>query len=336
MNKPLQVLIIAACCLAGINSKAQSVSFKTIENDPRDIKNLTIHLDPFYADAWLTNITLGFGARAEYHLGRLASFSFDFRTPYPGTDTQARVHVDGDLPYPSTEGEKRGLARFIYTEAGGQFHIFDWTKAKDLKVVLSSHQGSKTTTTTYIMVPGTKRKVFAARGGFSTIRSAFAIDDIKSKVKAYQGTDTIHFGSYVDTKGGSSVYNGYSNINMLVFHAGLSIKSITNLLVSTDSYGMKGNRQYTDFYFDLLFAPVISVTDVMTNNKTIWTMDPGPLKHTGWRVGYSFKNSVKSFMSYKTELGFRPGFEGGNFFLNLTWGWTIPLSLKASAPKKTE
>jgi hypothetical protein len=220
MTKKLPLAIIALTTfLTFINSKAKCEDYKTIVDDPRAIKNLTIHLDPFYCEVWTTNPTLGFGLRGEYHLGRLASFAFDFRTPYPGTDGQGRIHYDQDLPYPNLEpGGKRGLARFTYTEFGAELHVFDWTKSKSLKVVLASSTSGRTTTTTYIMVPGTKRKVLAARGGFSTIQTAFDVKDTHTSIKGYHGKDTLSFGSYQDTKGGSSVYTGYSNMTMVIIH----------------------------------------------------------------------------------------------------------------------
>ena len=334
MKKKLLYLfvLLALQCISQLVS-AQSESYKTLEDDPSNIKNLTIHLDPFYADGWLTNITLGFGVRADYHLGKRATFLFDFRTPYPGTDTEGRMHADGALPYPSPTGETRGLARFSYTELGAEFHLMDWTKSKGLRVVLSAYSTGRSTITTSITVPGTKRKVVAVRGGFTTMRSAFDVQDTKGTVKGFHDKDTITFGSFLDTKGGSPVYGGYSNMTMVILHAGISIKSITNLLVSTSNYGNKGNRLYTDLYFDLLLAPVISLSDVLTANGTTYELRASSFTRTGYRFGYTWKNSMKSFLSYKAEIGTRPGFPANNSFINLIMGWTIPLNIKLKTTK---
>jgi hypothetical protein len=326
-------LLLFALQLTSNWANAQSESYKTLEDDPSDIKNLTLHLDPFYADAWLTNTTLGFGVRADYHLGKRATFLFDFRTPYPGTDFQGRMHYDQELPYPSLTGDKRGLARFSYTELGAEFHLMDWTKSKGLRVVLSSYSTGRTTTTTSMTVPGTKRKVLAVRGGFTTMRSAFDIQDTKGSVKAYHDKDTITFGAFGVDKGGGPIYGGYANITMVVLHAGISIKSITNLVISTTNYGNKGNRAYSDFYFDLLLAPVISLSDVVTANGTTYELRSNSLTRTGFRFGYTWKNSVKSYLSYKAEIGSRPGFPASNFFLNGIIGWSIPLNIKVKAAK---
>jgi hypothetical protein len=76
-----------------------------------------------------------------------------------------------------------------------------------------------------------------------------------------------------------------------------------------------------------MVAPVITFSDVMTANKATWELKAANLKRTGWRLGYSWKNSDKSYLSYKAEVGSRPGFLEPNYFLNLILGWTIPFNL---------
>ncbi len=329
-----QILLFLGTLLSGALI-SQSVSYRTTEDDPLDIKNLSISLDPFYADAWGTNTTIGFGVRADLYFRQLLSFNFDLRRAY--LDMNAREHEDAALPKPNED-----LKKHLYIEAGGQFSFIDRTKSKDLKVVLSSSSSSSgrytTTNTKYIMVPGTLRKVKQLRFGFITTRAAIDLSDATGDGASFKATSTVNsantftIGSFSNSVDGSPTYSGYSMMNYSGIYAGIGAKRITNLQVDTD-YGMKSHALCVDLFADVVYAPILNFADVYTTGGTAWELSNEDVTHIGWRIGASVRSSAKSRFSYRTELGTRPGFRGGegllttNIYIMITMGWSIPFKI---------
>ncbi|MGV3630462.1 MAG: hypothetical protein ACO1O6_04625 [Bacteroidota bacterium] len=311
---------------------AQNVSYKVTTDDPYGIKPAAVSIDPFYADTWGTNITLGFGVRADAMLIKRFGVNVDYRRAY--LDINARSHADGSLPTPAKE-----LKKMQVLELGGSFSLIDRDKSKSLKVVLSQTSytsgNTKYTNTKYIMVPGTVRRIFQVRGGISSVRTAFDVQDGMGEGRSFTATlkdDTTSFtfGDFGNSVDGSATYGAYSMMNLIVLHGGISFKSITNLLVQTDDYGQKGNVGYYDAYVDALLAPGIIFSDVQTVGGKTWELSSSEMKRIGWRFGLTFRSSSKSFLTYKFECGSRPGFRGEksmigpNSFLLISMGWSIP------------
>lgn len=327
-----KILFTACCTLCILMTKAQDVNYKILTDDTYGLKNASVCLDPFYADTWGTNVTLGFDVRADYMLINIASFNAEFRNAY--LDMNARDHFDGSLPM-----AKNGLKKMKYLELGGAFNLVDKTRDASLKVVLSSTSytvgNTRYTNTKYIMVPGQRRTILQVRGGLTTSTTAIDMgdeDEIAPNFKATAKGDTTSFvfGSFGEDVDGSAIYGGYTMMRMVNLHAGFSLKRITNLIISTDNYGNRSNASLNDLYLDVLFAPVVSFSDVKTVGGKEWDISNTDMKRLGWRAGWSTRSSSRSFLTYKFEFGSRPGFRGkksligSNAFLFLSMGWSIP------------
>ncbi len=325
---------ILTTCLAW----GQNVNYKVLTDDPYAMKAAAVSIDPFYADTWGTNLTLGFALRGDALLIKRLGVLVDFRRAY--LDGNARSHADGSLPI-----AEKGLKKFQYLELGGAFSLIDRSSSKSLKVVLSQTSwtsgNTKYTNTKYIMVPGTVRRIFQVRAGLTNMRTAFDVQDDSGEGRTFRATSqeegdttSFAFGDFGNSVDGSATYGAYPMMNMTVLNAGISYKSITNLLIQTDEYGQKGNVGYYDVYVDALLAPAIVFSDIRTVGGKIWDLSSSDMKRTGWRAGISFRSSSKSFLTYKFEFGSRPGFKGeksmigANSFLMLSMGWSIPFRTK--------
>ena len=316
-------------------SFSQQLSYKILKDEPDKVKNFTLHLDPFYTDAWSTNTTLGFGIRADAMFLKRFSANFTFRKAY--LDMNARSHADGSLPQP-----KNGFSKMTYLEPSLAFHLIDKIKKRNVKVVLSSstsYSGNyQTTHTKYIMVPGSVRKIRGVRGGLFFLNSALDLDqgDAIKTWTATNGDEKVSFGDFGTRVHGSAVYNGYSQMRQLAIFGGLTFKSITNLQTEVEGYSKtRGNYNFSEFYIDYMFAPVVSYQDVKFADGTNFKLSNSTTKRTGWRAGLLWKNASKTFLSYGFEFGQRPGYAGNDkgflnsrSFLNLVMGISIPYNLK--------
>jgi hypothetical protein len=312
---------------------AQNVSYTILKNDPHDVKKLQVYFSPFYADAFLPNITLGFGVGGAYEINRKLDVNVFFNKPYSKTFDYA-YHTNVEF-VPVHNVDETPLHRTYFFEGGATFKLSDNDKQKDVKVVLSSFSSGGFTHTTYIMVPGTVRKMTKVRGGFSAYNTSVSTDIYKDEnflqAKNENG-ETMTFTTYdlIKPDGTELItpYDGRLNwgVNMFVpaLYFGISRESITKLIIKADDYNRNKSKQ-TDvsLYADVLFAPVISINDITFRGKTydVTNGDEHSFRtnNLGFRVGYDYTFLSKFGMGFKTEIGVRPGLKGKGFFLNLVY-----------------
>ncbi len=332
---------LLAVTLWSQSSLSQTISYKVKEDDPYNVKPIQIDLVPFYADAWGVNITIGWQAEARVDIGKRLSVMAGFRKAY--LDINGRTHAGLDLPNSAKDGVLPKLSRM---EACALFNFIDKNKSTYLPVVLSSSSyssgGYTYTNSKSISVPAHVRKIVSLKGGMYNMRTAIAFNDIKNKlygVNTADKTDTLKIGEYGTSKGGSSIYNGYSVLNTFVLSAGISFKSITNLSVYADGYGRRSNKKLSWFYIDYLFAPAILVSDVYLKDGSRYDMHIDAKKYSGWKIGWFFADPNPKILgfNFKTEMGSRPGIKGktlGAAFIDFTCGFTIGFKSKLLEAKK--
>ncbi|MEN9523809.1 MAG: hypothetical protein RL065_2186 [Bacteroidota bacterium] len=327
-----KILLITCLSVSAFFANAQSVSYKTILDDPKSVPNLRTSIDPFYADMYQGEPHIGWGFRGEFKFLKLFIANIDYRKAYLDMTYDGNIN-DGARPdYTATDF---GLNKANWLEVGGGLVFADWTKAKNLKVVLSSstsYSGNyKTTHTKYIMVPGHLRHIANIRGGF--IRNSTAVE-LNDETKGYclnvkDNKDTLKFGFAPWTATTSTYATTVTTmLNQFGFYAGISYKTITNLKIDADGYRKKGNRVTWDLYADLITMPRMHFVDVMnaTGSKT-YSFQSEKLSKMGWRVGVLAYNQSKVGLSFKSEFGKMPnyattqkGILGNQFYLMLTMG----------------
>jgi hypothetical protein len=311
----IKTLFIVLTLSGACSMQGQTVHYKTLMDDPYAIKKLHVHLDPFYCDLWGTNIHMGWGARANFYVGRLGALHFEMRRAYLD---MMQEDAKSDLLVP-----KRGFKPYFYMEPSLDLNFSDKTRDRSLKVTLSSSSyssgGYTYTSERYIMVDGSQRKVYSLHGGLSFSHSAF--DMSKGNVTLEDGSTEANFTAISAT---DTLTGGHGMMSTMVVAAGLSGKTITNLIISTD-WGNRGNSMLSHWYLDFLFAPVVSFED-MKMGSAEYKVECANKKRIGWRFGWEFHKPNKTFMSYKMEFGSRPGFSGGKWsggYLGFTVGFNL-------------
>ncbi len=318
-------------------SQAQTVNYKVLKDDPNDLP-LQLSLDPFYAEMSGGSARLGWGLRVTALFRKIVVFNFDIRKAY--LDVEGRQHVNGSLMSPGTDGLKKQTV----IEGGGALTFSDKTKSTYLSVVLSSSTTTsgnyQTTHTKYITVPGSVRKINGLHLGINQTNLALEFSEGKSgsftAFNTSNPADFTGFGEYGTTYHGSDIYDGYTMLNTTSIYAGLAHKRVTNLTVATDySRRKKGNRIYYDFYFDMMYGAVMHFADITAVDGTTFEVKNSDMKRMGWRFGWMYGGSSKSYFTYKAEFGSKPGYVGQHkgflstrFYLFLSMGWSIPFKAK--------
>lgn len=320
------------------NMNSQSVNYKVSEDAPY-YHNLEVSLMPFYTDfAPKNNLSLGYGVNASLIYKKLATMHLYLERPYTaGTDWGYHFATVGIFSSPTVNIIKK----FLHLELGGTYHLSERTKTKNRKVVLSSHSGYKTTTTTYIMVPATVRKIIGVRGGIYNYHTAITardngdIDgDLGIDAKGVISTDGTRFGGAArlnpSPMPADPFFNTESATNMKVLgvYGGISSSSYHHLMIDTDGYGKKGGSRYLNFYADAMIAPVRIDDFVGIDGKKYDVSGKGAqgfkTRPFGARLGYEYWMANKKVGYYaKTEIGFKPGLANSKFYVSLGFGISI-------------
>jgi len=310
--KKLSVLI---CLLIAATASAQKVKYKIISDDPKNVKVFSLSLEPFYADVSAPDIHLGYSLRADLLLFKRLELRGDFRKAY--------LDINGDETKTQYYYPKNDAKPATYVEAGFSLFLRDKVIRSEAKMILSSHSFGNTTYTRYMMIPAKKRNMFGIRGGLYTNHFAFQVD---GNGEYFKVTDPN--GVSIDAE-----ENTVSMYTTSAFYGGLHFKSIVDVVASTD-YGTKKVGAMTDFYFDVLFAPLVKFGDIKSPNGVTNSLDAKKenVKRIGWRVGWAYRHPNKVGICYKLEMGARPGFrsidkisyKSERVFLMFTVGLNIP------------
>ncbi|MCD6068109.1 MAG: hypothetical protein K0S33_2935 [Bacteroidetes bacterium] len=349
MKKIFYSAIILMAVSFGAGLKAQSVTYRVQKDDPYDVKNLTVAVDPLFFDLNGENgYAFGWGARANWLMGKRLDINFDMRT---GFGTQGYNKSD----------KFNNTRNYFYTEGSLALTLSHKTRSNNVRVILSqssySSGGYTYTNTKSITVPAESRHIVALRGGMyqmtNSINMTKVFDDsllmftnksTGTEFSMQNNSDTIAFiPNTMGRNGNGDLYGGYASTAIF---AGFNFKTIRQLIIDVDGYGLRSNQVYSDFYVDCIFSPVIALKNykAVAKNGKEYEYDlkyEGGKRAIGWRAGWYFRKPKDQGFSYRWEFGQRPGFKSynpekksinfRNWYTMLTFGLYIPLKVKPIA-----
>jgi len=203
----------------------------------------------------------------------------------------------------------------------------DKVKSSPVRLNISS----TSTTTTYINVDASRRKITALRGGLSNYRSSFISDEGDMIIG---NGDTLCYSGIIDSTGLHYIFDGNGWASMVNSHSlyfGLSFQNIINMAAYVEGYGTRKTNKSCNFYFDVMLNYHNGFKEIEYSGNVYDTKESTKTKPLGWRVGYEWLFIGKFTWGFKTELGIRPGFKefyrnepsekglinNKNFFFNL-------------------
>lgn len=325
-----KIITLVLIALAVVKIQAQSINYTYLHDDPFDMKNFSLSLDPFWMEANGHNgYAFGWGIRAEHMMGKRLLANFDWRTGF-GTNLYRKSN-DNTRNYFNMEG---GLGLIFYNKM----------KRKNVPIILSQTTSGNTRTTYYIKggVPANCRLIVALRGGMGEYTNTLNYDKLNDTLfmvgdKTYK--DAVAGKTFIDTttKANLSVSH-VGGIAITSLYGGIQFRNIRNLLIDVDGWGVRGNVIYSDFYIDVLFAPVIGIKDFKNPDGTVYKTDYSDKAHFGWRFGWFARKPKDQGFSMKFEIGSRPGFKAPkntsvpvnkqNLYGMFTFGLYIPLKIQ--------
>lgn len=346
MKKLIYIPTITFLALLSFTGKAQSVTYEYVKNDPFDTKNFSAAIDPLFIDMNGHNgYAFGWGIRAEHMMGKTLLLNFDSRFGFGTKDYKK---------------SNENTTNYLNMEGGLGLIFSNRTRNQNVPIILSQTTSGNTRTTVSIRggVPAKVRHIVALRVGIAQYKNTLNYSKIADTLLKFTGTDSTF--TYKQAKAGSNNNDFFSYktdtgktaprvtidqlgaISMTTIYAGLQFRKIVNLIIDVSGYGYRSNIRYTDFYFDVLFAPIMGIRDfrvpVTGGGSTDYKVTYDQTSHFGWRLGWFWRKPKDQGFSAKFEFGSRPGFKAPgnqnvpvnvrNLYGMLTFGLYIPLKLK--------
>ena len=280
INKQFLLFLLAACWCVNAVAQDNNVQYKVTRDDPNDVCNLWVFIDPFQMDFGFRNFDGGSFNTGVVGMGWIGNrFGFDASFRY-GTLTLGKLKY-GDEAKPA-----------LAIEAGGLFKFGDRTRVKsNTKVVLdisrsTDAQGREVETTKFIRIPAQQRVVMHLRGGLYLKRNPFSqeLDEM--------GTDAE------------------GNLACTGIYVGLSRTAISNVFINTNTDGQASRSGMFRFYVDAIICPVRKLNVFEGSAPATQAKLGSPV---GFRMGFygmpCEDRAVKKKKAFAAgvEVGVRPG-----------------------------
>lgn len=330
MKKILYITVITLFALAGLDVNAQSVTYRVTKDDPYDIKNFSLAIDPLFVDVNGQNgYAFGWGARADYMMGKRLLLNFDVRSGF-GTNGY-RISNDNTKNY-------------FYMEGAIGLVLSHRTVTRNAPIILSKSSyssGGYTYTSTLSIkggVPARNRKLFALRAGVYQMNNSLNYKNLYDSLMTFKGAGKEF--TYRDSANASIAKNKidqWGALSSTAIFGGFNFRTIRQLEVDVDGWGYRENKAYSDFFIDGIFAPILLIRDYKTENGDKFNVKYTKANHFGWRAGWVMRKPKDQGFSFKFEFGQRPGLKAidnkqvvnfKNWYCMFTYGLYIPLKVK--------
>lgn len=292
--------------------KENALKYTVTYDDPYDIKKLFIHFQPIVGDIGALNVVGGFGLEANYYHKNLFDIEFAGRTTYGSRfdiarDGANRNAINDNVP-----------SAYYYAEVGGTYHILDFTKESESKILLYSKRLKGTewaaTVPKNALIKNTVRQIVGVRAGGLFYTTSADLNKILAKQElflVFNGTVPLEFD------------NMYTNVFAYAAYVGGSMSWFKNFAVDFESrWEPNGDDLLMTTYLDFMYAPGITIDDILIAGQTVSLED---IKKTafGFRAGVKGKFNRDLGWGYGVETGLRPGVQKSGFFLTFKLSFPI-------------
>jgi hypothetical protein len=303
---------LAPICFAQDQKTADVLTYEGINDDPYAINKLFIHIQPVYSELFVTNINIGFGIQVDYQVAKRLGLSANWRHPYARQTDFAR-----EVAYKNQDNVDNNKA-FNYLEFGGTIHLSDREEQGKSKIILYSkrYKGNKwaNKTAEKLVIPSRVRKVFGFRWGGTMFNSTTDV----TKAAEQQGIALVD-----EENNPVNDAKLYGNINSKGIYAGFSLHVIKNVAIKPHrDFGVLVNDLHFNAFLDILYAPSISLEDIILDGNII-SGDQLETQKVGFRAGVQGKFNKKVGLSYGAEFGYRPSLKERSFYAMFKLGFPV-------------
>lgn len=296
-----------AAVAQGRLGQSSTITYEAIYDEPYEINKLFVHFMPVFSDTYMANISVGFGAKAQYYYKDKFNINAHTRKAYG-----ARFDLNRDAALRNSGRVTSNRPEISnYYELGGTYHFKDYEEDGKTKFILYSKQRYtnrkwQAKVPEHIEAECKVRKIIGIRlGGLyydgpTDLRQAMAKQD-----------------QMIFTAEGNPIPDDVLVITSFTsagFYLGGSMSWFRNTGIKPDKgYSMLTSDHLFTAYFDLQFAPYNRIDPVIFNNE-LYLVDNIRRSFFGLRAGVEGKFNRELGWGYMAEMGFRPSVRGRGFF----------------------
>jgi hypothetical protein len=270
-------------------------TYQIIRNEPDQVKNLRIGLEPLYADVNGFTTAFGFGINAKYNMNNRFSFGIRYDREYFDLANKGTDFGESAVP----------ITPFYVIEGSAEYYFKNELREKTINIA-ANQQGN----IVYVVpVKANDLPLSALRFNFTYLNSY-----VSGNNADFQGYD-INDASKTVVDLGKHTYGLMMQEGIIGI--GYSRTLITDLLVRFDKYGDKEQCAEESYYADILIAPAISYSNVNIKNTgptsatdpfiTYYVNDNSMKSRFGIRAGFTASLLKPVGFGYGLEIGSRPG-----------------------------
>jgi hypothetical protein len=284
----------------------KTVVYEELYDEPYDLNKLWVMFQPLYGEVFVSNLNIGFGLEAQYMLKDKASFRAHGRKAYA-----RKFDFERDVAE-SNSIQQNDPQVFNYYEIGGTYHIKDFEKEAESKMILLRKKEDldelKAKVPDQIRVPSKRRIIYGARLGGLTYSTATDLDKVlRDNNLELPAVDSAGF---ID--GNNSLF---TNVTTYAVYLGGQYTNIKNFAVKPDrTFGTLVNDLIFTAYLDVIYAPSIELDQVLIDG-IMYSTDPVETTSVGFRAGMEGKFNREWGWAYNAEIGMRPGIKSRGFYL---------------------
>lgn len=313
-------LLLGSFALYAQDTKEKpAVTFEELYDEPYSINKLFIGFQPLYGELFATNVNAGYGIEASYYYKDKMDFKAHFRKTYTSNffdfNRQAALDNSDVSNVPQI---------YSYFELGGTYHIKDYDESGKTKMVLykKSFKGNKWSATVplHAEIPCKVRKIIGVRLGGIYWKSSVDLNRAlqgqgltNADIVNSSGVGLPLLSAPDPITGVSKNFSVYGNVFATNIYLGGSMSWFRNVAVSFDKYEEGLDDGLLTLYFDILFAPALSL-DPVTYNGEDYSTNAIKVNSFGMRAGIDGKFNRTLSWSYGGEIGLRPSIAGQSFY----------------------
>jgi hypothetical protein len=316
----VSIFLAATACVQAQDDRKDktAVTFEELYDEPYSVNKLFLGFQPFYGEVFATNINAGFGVEASYFYKDKADFKAHFRKTY----SQSFYDFNRELAARNSNVDTKPEV-FNYYEIGGTYHVKDFETSSKTKMTLykNSYKGNKWAARVplHAEVPCKLRKIYGARLGGIVWNGTVDLNRVLKDQNLTNADLVNETGeglpvTYIDpVTNKTRDFNVFGNIYSTSIYAGASMTWIRNIAVSFDKFEEGVDDGILNVFFDLMFAPQLSLSSIKYNGVDYSTSAVSK-RGFGGRIGIDGKFNRTLSWAYGGEIGYRPSVEGKGFF----------------------
>ncbi|MGD0711189.1 MAG: hypothetical protein ABR968_08390, partial [Bacteroidales bacterium] len=250
-------LIIVTPIYSQKHNDFSKYTYNIMQNEPENMENFVVSADFLKGDLYSPNFNFGFGGSVYYRFKNLFSVKLTYDCgildridePTIDDDYAMNTYLGGSSFFKSTP---KTSVDYI-----GEYYFSGKIKQKKQTVHLKTSGRVE-----YVgLIPANLYDQWALRGGLQTFRSYFAASSSAGGSTPLSGYMLGDASKTVETLSGGSMF--YDKTIVL----GISRVRNVNLTVNVEGLGERTSKYITEAYFDILFAPTITIEDMIIAKK---------------------------------------------------------------------